>query len=45
MKSGIQNMLIHYIPEVSSVQAVLDPEEEIAIQEFEKLEKRLKGAH
>ena len=45
LKSGIQNMLIHYIPEVSSVQAVLDPEEEIAIQEFEKLEKRLKGAH
>mgnify|MGYP003363416946 CR=1 FL=1 len=43
LKGGIENMLTHYIPEVSSVQAVLDPEEEIAIQEFEKLEKRLKS--
>lgn len=42
LKSGIETMLKHYIPEVEHVRAVLDPEEEIAIAEFEKLEKKLK---
>lgn len=42
LKGGIEGMLKHYVPEVEEVRAVLDPEEEIAIQEFEKLEKKLK---
>jgi Fe-S cluster biogenesis protein NfuA len=42
LKSGIESMLKHYIPEVEKVKAVLDPEEEIAIAEFEKFEKKIK---
>lgn len=42
LKGGIEGMLKHYVPEVEHVKAVLDPEEEIAIAEFEKLEKKLK---
>lgn len=42
LKGGIEGMLKHYVPEVEEVRAVLDPEEEIAIHEFEKLEKKLK---
>ncbi|EPY49377.1 NifU-like protein [Schizosaccharomyces cryophilus OY26] len=41
LKSGIQQMLNHYIPEVQEVNQVLDPEEEIAISEFEKFESRI----
>ncbi|KAH8101617.1 HIRA-interacting protein 5 [Cristinia sonorae] len=41
LKSGIERMLMHYIPEVKGVEQVLDQEEEIAINEFEKLESRL----
>ncbi|KAF7797800.1 hypothetical protein EIP86_009005 [Pleurotus ostreatoroseus] len=41
LKSGIERMLMHYIPEVKGVEQVLDKEEEIALNEFEKLEKRL----
>ncbi|KAF8213725.1 scaffold protein Nfu/NifU N terminal-domain-containing protein [Mycena galopus ATCC 62051] len=41
LKSGIERMLMHYIPEVKGVQQVLDQEEEIAVNEFNKLEERL----
>ncbi|KAK9685791.1 hypothetical protein K7432_015371 [Basidiobolus ranarum] len=41
LKNGIENMLMHYIPEVTAVEQVLDEEEMIAQQEFEKLEKKL----
>lgn len=59
LKTGIERMLMHYIPEVQGVEQVrhmltssvttfllstrqvLDEEEAIALQEFEKLEKRL----
>ncbi|ORX84262.1 HIRA-interacting protein 5 [Basidiobolus meristosporus CBS 931.73] len=41
LKNGIENMLMHYIPEVTAVEQVLDEEEKIAQQEFEKLEKKL----
>lgn len=40
LKSGIENMMKHYIPEVQSVEQVLDPEEEIAKQAFEEFEKK-----
>ncbi|KAI0770983.1 HIRA-interacting protein 5 [Trametes elegans] len=45
LKSGIERMLMHYIPEVKGVQEVLDQEEEIALSEFEKLEQRLAKEH
>jgi NFU1 iron-sulfur cluster scaffold homolog, mitochondrial len=41
LKSGIERMLMHYIPEVKSVDQVLDQEEQIANDEFAKLEQRL----
>lgn len=42
LKTGIEQMLKHYIEEVTEVRAKLDPEEEISLSEFEKLEKRIK---
>nr|ODN94461.1 NifU-like protein c [Cryptococcus depauperatus CBS 7855] len=41
LKNGIERMLMHYVPEVQSVQQVLDEEELIALDEFAKLEARL----
>ncbi|KAG0230812.1 hypothetical protein BGW42_000677 [Actinomortierella wolfii] len=41
LKNGIENMLMHYIPEVTAVEQVFDPEEEIGQLEFAKLEQRL----
>ncbi|KAL4254505.1 NifU family protein [Abortiporus biennis] len=41
LKSGIERMLMHYIPEVKGVEQILDQEEQIAIDEFNKLEKKL----
>jgi len=35
-------MLMHYVEEVKGVQQVLDPEEEIAMKEFEKFEQKLR---
>ncbi len=43
LKSGIERMLTHYIPEVKEVEQVLDDEELIALEEFAKLEKRLEA--
>ena len=42
LKSGIERMLMHYVPEVQGVEQVLDPEEQVAMDEFTKLEDRLK---
>ncbi|KAG8966755.1 hypothetical protein FRC03_011396 [Tulasnella sp. 419] len=41
LKSGIERMLMHYIPEVKGVEQVLDQEEEIALNEFSKFEQKL----
>ncbi|CAG8434708.1 7794_t:CDS:2 [Diversispora eburnea] len=41
LKSGIENMLMHYIPEVTSVEQVLDDDEKVSRHEFEMLEKKL----
>ncbi|CDS13155.1 hypothetical protein LRAMOSA05333 [Lichtheimia ramosa] len=41
LKNGIENMLMHYIPEVEGVEQVIDENEAIALQEFDKLEKKL----
>lgn len=43
LKSGIEGMLQHYIEEVRDVVQILDPEEEIANREFERLEQKLKS--
>lgn len=42
LKHGIESMLKHYIEEVNEVEQILDPEEEIAIKEFDRLEQNLK---
>lgn len=42
LKSGIERMLMHYVPEVQGVEQVLDPEEQVAMDELAKLESRLK---
>ncbi|KAF9505629.1 hypothetical protein BS47DRAFT_1374280 [Hydnum rufescens UP504] len=41
LKTGIERMLMHYVPEVQGVEQVLDQEEEIALSEFSKFEERL----
>lgn len=41
LKNGIENMLMHYVPEVTAVEQVFDPEEDMSQLEFEKLERRL----
>ncbi|RUP45679.1 HIRA-interacting protein 5 [Jimgerdemannia flammicorona] len=41
LKNGIENMLVHYIPEVQSVEQEIDEDETVAQKEFEKLEKKL----
>lgn len=42
LKNGIENMLMHYIPEVKCVQeAPPDPHEDIGLQEFAKMESHL----
>lgn len=43
LKGGIESMLKHYIEEVREVVQILDPEEEIANREFERLEQKLKN--
>jgi Fe-S cluster biogenesis protein NfuA len=41
LKNGIENMLMHYIPEVTSVEQVKDEADEVADAEFKKLEEKL----
>ncbi|KAI9208753.1 scaffold protein Nfu/NifU N terminal-domain-containing protein [Polychytrium aggregatum] len=42
LKNGIENMLMHYIPEVTAVEQVFDEHEAIARAEFEKFEESLR---
>ena len=41
LKAGIEAMLKHYVEEVKEIVQVLDPEEQISMMEFNKLEKKL----
>jgi Fe-S cluster biogenesis protein NfuA len=41
LKGGIENMLMHYVPEVEGVEEVLDEHEAISLQQFSLLEERL----
>lgn len=43
LKNGIESMLMHYIEEVKGVQQVMDQEEEVAMQEFQKFEEKLRA--
>ncbi|GAA6025301.1 hypothetical protein JCM11491_002440 [Sporobolomyces phaffii] len=43
LKSGIERMLMHYIPEVKEVEQVLGPEEVVAEDAFAKFEARLRA--
>ena len=45
LKHGIESMLMHYVEEVKEVIQILDPEEEIAVKEFERLEQKLKNGN
>ncbi|PGH19835.1 hypothetical protein AJ80_03752 [Polytolypa hystricis UAMH7299] len=42
LKNGIESMLMHYIEEVKEVNQVLDEEELISLNEFEKFEEKLR---
>lgn len=44
LKNGIESMLMHYVEEVNGVEQVLDPEEAISMEEFNKLEQKLSEA-
>lgn len=41
LKNGIESMLMHYVEEVTGVEQVLDPSEEVALEEFKKFEEKL----
>jgi len=41
LKAGIERMMMHYIPEVKGVDQIMDIDEEVALDEFNKLEERL----
>lgn len=45
LKSGIENMLMHYIPEVTAVEQAYDDEEVVGMEEFKKFEERLAQNH
>lgn len=45
LKNGIEAMLMHYVEEVKGVEQVLDEEERIGLEQFEKLEKRIEERH
>ena len=44
LKNGIENMLVHYIPEIKAVEQVLDEQDAISESEFKKLESNLSSA-
>lgn len=42
LKNGIEQMMKHYIDGVDEVVQILDPEEEIALKEFDRLEEKIR---
>lgn len=42
LKTGVQNILQFYIPEVQGIEQVYDEMDKVSLNEFEKLEKSLK---
>lgn len=42
LKNGIEQMMKHYIDGVQEVIQILDPEEEIALKEFDRLEQKIR---
>eukprot|EP00164_Ancoracysta_twista_P003028 GFYU01004039.1.p1 GENE.GFYU01004039.1~~GFYU01004039.1.p1 ORF type:complete len:276 (+),score=77.57 GFYU01004039.1:93-920(+) len=43
LKHGIENMLMHYVPEVEGIEQVFDEADEVGLAEFDKLEAELKS--
>lgn len=43
LKNGIESMLMHYVEEVNGVEQVLDEEEKVGLEQFEKFEAKLKA--
>jgi NFU1 iron-sulfur cluster scaffold homolog, mitochondrial len=43
LKNGIENMLMHYVPEIESVEQLVEEVDEISRSEFEKMELELKN--
>ncbi len=43
LKNGIENMMKHYIPEVTSVEQVLDEVDQVNNQAFQQLESKLQS--
>eukprot|EP00743_Colponemidia_sp_Colp-15_P008629 GILK01009391.1.p1 GENE.GILK01009391.1~~GILK01009391.1.p1 ORF type:complete len:236 (+),score=43.12 GILK01009391.1:31-738(+) len=44
LKNGIENMLMHYVPEVKAVEQVEDEVDEINKTEFEKVDKKIEAS-
>lgn len=44
LKNGIESMLMHYVEEVNGVEQILDAEEQVSMDEFNKLEQKLSEA-
>ena len=45
LKNGIENMLMHYVPEVTSVEEFVDEElEKVSNEQLKKLEEKLQSA-
>ena len=45
LKNGIENMLMHYVPEVTEVRQAPDETEQLSQKEFQKLEESLQKSH
>lgn len=45
LKNGIENMLMHYIPEVRGIEQVTEEYEKLGIEEFKKLEEQVDQKH
>lgn len=44
LKAGIENMLMHYVPEVKSVEQYIDEVDEVSKKELDKMERRFVGS-
>jgi Fe-S cluster biogenesis protein NfuA len=44
LRNGVENMLMHYIPEVRKIEQVLSPVEEESAKALSQLEERIKAS-
>ena len=43
LKGGVENLLMHYVPELVAVEEVTDETDDLSQKEFQALEQRLRG--